>query len=52
MNFSDSRDPSKIIFQIPGAFLQKLWTAGKFQRNQGASLQNSQNNRFLDLFLN
>jgi hypothetical protein len=28
MIFSETRDPSKIIFQIPGAFLGKLWTAG------------------------
>jgi hypothetical protein len=33
MNFSEARDPSEIILKIPGAFLQKLWIAGQFQRN-------------------
>jgi hypothetical protein len=51
-NFSEARDPSEIIFQIPGGSLQKLRIAGQFQRNQGACLQNSHHNRFSDLFLN
>jgi hypothetical protein len=41
MNFYEARDPSEIIYQIIGAFLRKLWTAGQFQRNRGATLQNS-----------
>jgi hypothetical protein len=30
----------------------KLWTAGQFQRNRGASLQNSRNNQFPNLIFN
>jgi hypothetical protein len=42
MNFSETRDPSKIIFQIPGASLQKCQEI--LQRNSGASLQKLQRN--------
>jgi hypothetical protein len=40
------------LFFNSGGLFAKLWTAGQFQRNRGASLQQSRNNRFLDLIFN
>jgi hypothetical protein len=41
----------ELFFNSRGLFV-KLWTAGQFQRNRGAFLQNSRNNRFSDLIFN
>jgi hypothetical protein len=41
----------ELFFNFEGLFA-KVWTAGHFQRNRGASLQNSRNNRFPDLIFN
>jgi hypothetical protein len=40
------------LFFNSGGLFAKLWAVGQFQRNRGASLQNSQNNRFPDLIFN
>jgi hypothetical protein len=40
------------LFYNSGGLFAKLWIAGQFQGNRGASLQQSENNRFLDLIFN
>jgi hypothetical protein len=47
MDFSEARDLFVNIFKL-GVLTKKLWTVGSFWKTRGASLQNSQNNRFSD----
>jgi hypothetical protein len=52
MNFSQARDPSEIIFPNSRGLFAKTMDCRSISKKLRASMQNSRNNRFLDLFLN